>query len=294
MVGLRNFSIVINFLFEAAHRESQKLPSQLESVLTRLYADAAKFMRIRKYPLSLVGNMDETLAFFDMVPAKCIAAKGTKECVVRTSGGKKKHFTFVLSTTGDGKMLPPMIIFKGKADRTISDLNIPAGFIVKTQEKTWMDDDLMKVWVEDIWIKHIRAECQKLGLKNALLTFDGFAAHLTDDVKSQLLEAKTDTLAIPAGCTSKCQPIDVCLNKPFKAVLRKCWVNYISSVVETFPDASQDPSFKIPTPTRQQMVDWVKEALDYLTRNQEMVKHSLELQYQITKRFETLTSTNGV
>ena len=106
---------------------------------------------------------------------------------------------------------------------------------------------------------------------------NAFVAHLTDDVKSQLLEAKTDTLGILAGCTLKYQPMDVCLNKPFKAILRKCWVNYISSVVETFPDASQDPSFKIPTPTRQQMVDWVKEAFDYLTRNQEMVKHSFEV-----------------
>ena len=92
-----------------------------------------------------------------------------------------------------------------------------------------------------------------------------FAAHLTDDVESQLLEAKTDTLAIPAGCTSKCQPMDVCLIKPFKVILQKCWVNYISSVVETFPDTSQGPSFKIPTPARQQMVDWVKEAFNYLT-----------------------------
>ena len=81
----------------------------------------------------------------------------------------------------------------------------------------------MKVWVEDIWIKHIRAECQKLGFENALLTFDAFATHLTDDVESQLLKVKTDTLEIPAGCTSKCQPIDVCLNKPFKAISRKCW-----------------------------------------------------------------------
>ena len=149
---------------------SQKLPSQLEIVLTKFYADAAKFMRIGKYPLSLVGNMDKTPAFFDMVPSKCIAAKGTKECVVRTSGGEKKHLTVVLSATGDGKMLPPIILFKEKTDRTISDLNIPAGFIVKTQEKAWMDDDLMKVWVEDIWIKHIRAECQKLGFEIALLT----------------------------------------------------------------------------------------------------------------------------
>ena len=51
----------------------------------------------------------------------------------------------------------------------------------------------------------------------------------------------------------------------------------ISSFVETFPDVSQDPSFKIPTSTRQQMVDWVKEAFDYLTRNLEMVKHSFEV-----------------
>ena len=80
--------------------------------------------------------------------------------------------------------------------------------------------------------------------------FDAFAAHLWDDVESQLLEAKTVTLEIPAGCTSKCQPVDICLSKPFKAILQKCWVNYISSVVETFPDASQDPSFKIPTPAR--------------------------------------------
>ena len=43
---------------------SQKLPRQLESVLSKFYADAAKFMRIGKYPLSLVGNMDETPAFF--------------------------------------------------------------------------------------------------------------------------------------------------------------------------------------------------------------------------------------
>ena len=79
--------------------------------------------------------MDETPAFFDMVPSKYIAANGTKECVVRTSGGEKKYLTVVLSATGHGKMLPPMIIFKGKTDRTISDLNISAGFIVKTKKK---------------------------------------------------------------------------------------------------------------------------------------------------------------
>ena len=83
-----------------------------------------------------------------------------------------------------------MIIFKGKTDRTISNLNIPAGLIVKTQEKAWMDNDLMKVWLKDIWIKHIQAEYQKLGFENALLTCDAFAACLTDDAESQLWKQK--------------------------------------------------------------------------------------------------------
>ena len=52
-------------------------------------------MKIGKYPMSLVANMDETPAFFDMVPA--ITKTGTKESVVRTSGGEKKHVTVVLS-----------------------------------------------------------------------------------------------------------------------------------------------------------------------------------------------------
>ena len=58
-----------------------------------------------------------------------------------------------------------MIIFKVKTDRTISDLNIPAGFIVKTQEKAWMDDDLKKVWVENIWIKIFELNAKSLDSK---------------------------------------------------------------------------------------------------------------------------------
>ena len=38
-----------------------------------------------------------------------------------------------------------MRIFKGKTDKTIKKLRILEGFIVKTQEKSWMDEGLMEV-----------------------------------------------------------------------------------------------------------------------------------------------------
>ena len=71
-------------------------------------------MRIGKYPLSLVENMDETPAFFDMVPSKCIAAKGTKECVVRTLSGEKKTFYSCFVSYGGWENAPTNDYFQGK------------------------------------------------------------------------------------------------------------------------------------------------------------------------------------
>ena len=249
---------------------SQKLRRQLEGVLTKFYEDPGRFIRIGKYPRSLVGNMDETPAFFDMVPSKSICKTGSKECIVRTSGREKKHVTIVLSTTADGKMLPPMIIFKGKTTKTIEKLRFPDGFIVKTQAKAWMDEELMHVWLEDIWLKHTKLMSQKLGLENSLLRFEAFSAHKTDKVEVKLVQNKLDILMIPAGCTSKCQPIDVCINKPFKANLRKCWMGYVAKMIDEKYD-------QIPPPSHQHMVDWVEEAYNDISSDIRMVKRSFDV-----------------
>ena len=114
----------------------------------------------------------------------------------------------------------------------------------------------MKVWVmEEIWFKHSQAKCKRLSFQNSMLSFNAFAAYLTNGVKNQLLESISNILSIPAGCTSKCQPMDACLNKSFKAILRKCWVKYVSNVVESFPEANSNSSFKLPVLTCHHMID---------------------------------------
>ena len=133
---------------------SQKLPQQLESKISTFYAQCGKAIKIGKYPLDLIGNMDETPLWFDIVPQRSIVKKGTKSLVIRTSGSEKIHLTVVLGVMADGNILPPMIIFKGKTDRTIRDLVVPEGFLVTTQEKAWMDEERMIMWLEEIWIKY--------------------------------------------------------------------------------------------------------------------------------------------
>ena len=67
----------------------QKLPRQLEGCLTKFYEDSGRYMRIGKYPRSLIGNMHEAPAFFNMISAKNICKTGWKECVARTSRCEK-------------------------------------------------------------------------------------------------------------------------------------------------------------------------------------------------------------
>ena len=70
-----------------------------------------KERRNGRFPLALIGNMDETPEYFDLVPGKTIDRVGVKSCVIRSTGAEKRHITVVLTVTGDGSM----VIFKGKA-----------------------------------------------------------------------------------------------------------------------------------------------------------------------------------
>ena len=109
-----------------------------------------------------------------------------------------------------------------QTNQTICNINIPPGFTFKTKQKASMGDNLMKVWTEDLWLKHTQAEFKRLRFQKPVLL--SFAAHLADGVKTKLSEGNSDILATSAGCTLKWQPMQVYQSKQFKTILRKCLV----------------------------------------------------------------------
>ncbi|CAG8829211.1 36424_t:CDS:1, partial [Gigaspora margarita] len=56
-----------------------------------------------------------------------------------------------------------------------------------------------------------------------MLVLDLFSAHISDQTKLALSSGNTDLAIIPGGLTSLCQPLDICLNKPFKDKLYQYW-----------------------------------------------------------------------
>ena len=94
-----------------------------------------------------------------------------------------------------------------------------------------------------------------------------FRGHLTDAVSEELEKLHIQSVVIPGGCTSKAQPLDVSLNKPFKGILHKCWVEYIAEQVETVRDTD-----RVKTAPKQVVVDWIVRAWSYLKEQQDIIR----------------------
>ena len=70
------------------------------------------------------------------------------------------------------------------------------------------------------------------------LCLDSFRAHLTGSVISEFCSQRINKAVIPSSCTSILQPLDVSLNKPFKAIFRSLWQQYILDETEKAESSS--------------------------------------------------------
>ena len=104
------------------------------------------------------------------------------------------------------------------------------GIVVHVHPKAWMDEAGMKIWLNKVWKNHPGG----LSKKKSILVLDSFSAHLTDAIKVQLKQENTDMAVIPGGLTSMVQPLDVCLNKPFKDRLREKWNNWMNNETKSY------------------------------------------------------------
>ena len=227
---------------------AQKLPHELDEKVLSFQKYVIVRRKFFEFPLSRIGNMDETPMFFYMPGTRTVNKAGEKTVLVRTTGNEKNHFTVVLACMADGTKLPPMVIFKR---RTMPKDKFPKGVVIHVCDSGWMDKDGIKLWLNKVWSRRDGG----LLKKPSLLVWDQFRAHLTDDVRQCTRENKTVQAVIHGGLTGMLQPLDVSLNKPFKVNMRHLWQEWMS---EGNAQLTAKGNFKRPPlPT---VVSWVKKA----------------------------------
>ena len=124
--------------------------------------------------------------------------------------------------------VPSLAIFNGKKKLKF---RAPENKKVTLWAKVWRDSELMLRWLKGVILPYAKG-------RRALIVHvvDSFSAHEKEEFLQVAQSHNIDIVFIPGGCTSKVQPQDVCLNKPCKRMLRKNWLEFIQSLVETEPN----------------------------------------------------------
>lgn len=239
---------------------AQRLPPDYEEKIVQFQRFIIKQRRAHSYPLHLVANMDESLIQFDMPSNRTVSKTGEKTVKIRTTGNEKNRLTVVLTCAGDGSKLKPLVIFKRKTMPKIANKH---GVVVAVQQKGWMDENIMKIWIEKVW----RSRIGGLGRRRSLLVLDSFEAHKTEQVKRSFKSENTDLAVIPGGLTSVLQPLDVCLNKPFKDRVRQKWMAWMAEGIHELTASGRQKK-----PSEELMCQWIGEAWRDIPR--EMVANS--------------------
>jgi hypothetical protein len=102
-----------------------------------------------------------------------------------------------------------------------------------------------------VWQKCPRA---LLNLRSMLI-LDSFRGHMTEEVKKILKSRNTDQVIIPRVLTSMLQPLDVCINWPFKATIKEQYTQWMATGEHEFK-----PTGKIKQPDVEQLCQWIREA----------------------------------
>lgn len=70
------------------------------------------------------------------------------------------------------------------------------GVLVRCREKGWMDEALVKDWLNSVW-----AKVRGLGKRKSHLVWDSFIGHISNAVKNKLTYLNTVPAVIPGGMT---------------------------------------------------------------------------------------------
>jgi len=169
-----------------------------------------------------------------------------------------------MTVTASGKVLKPVIIFKGTRNGRIVTREFPnyeEDMVYLCQRAAWMDEEAMIVWVDRVLQPHI--ETAPHGVM-PILFLDSYRCHMMASVMSKIQDLGVEVQHIPGGCTSLCQPVDIGVNKPFKNRLRSEWEKWM--ILEGLEHGTTSP------PARADIIWWCRFAMNDLP--EQMVRNA--------------------
>jgi hypothetical protein len=152
-------------------------------------------------------NMDETGFRVGCRRGHYILTFEPKMPQVLPDPDKRDHITITECISGGGRVIDPMVIFKGTniLNKYALENDLTNGTLFATSDTGYINDELA---IE--WLKHFDQQTKMTRLGDwRLLIIDGFGSHMTEEFFNYTQHAKIELLRLPAHSTHITQPLDV-------------------------------------------------------------------------------------
>ncbi|RHY12969.1 hypothetical protein DYB25_007360 [Aphanomyces astaci] len=235
---------------------------------------------IERHGIEDIYNADQTGINYEYLPKETINSKGSKTVWIKCAGHEKDRMTAMVLADSKGTKYPLFLVLKSqqsKIKEVVQDnLTNRNGF----GRQVWQDIEELHErhpsrifgnptawWNSTISIAFLTyhfGHRQGQNVTKVLLLWDDFSAHFTDDVVAYADKVNVVLAKIPPTFTWICQPADVAWMKPLKAYLRRQWVNHLRNEIDNSKDSQG--TFKLRPPDRFELVEWVNDAWDSLSK----------------------------
>ena len=230
---------------------SQKVPADYAELIQHFRASITKFRKAKDITPSRIVNIDQTMCMFDMPGTRTNNVRGSKTIRIKTTRAEIKGFTvsrqqlqlernFQLSLCSRNER---EFLVK-ESDRKSTSLQMS----VQVSTNGWMTAEQYHRWLVQVY--------RKEGDRR-LLIINSYKPHKSEDS----VRVADDVLIIPGGCTSIVQPMDKCINKPFKESMRGSWQTWMRQ------DWVLTKAGNLKQPTRQDAINWVSAAWDSIKQD---------------------------
>ncbi|CAI5961216.1 unnamed protein product [Closterium sp. NIES-65] len=93
------------------------------------------------------------------------------------------------------------------------------GIVVQAQDNGRMDESAVQTWLSKEVLPHLSPQ-RGQNARRAMLVLDSYRGHITQTMLQSYRTHSITPAVIPAGCKSQIQPLDVSINRCFKAAVR--------------------------------------------------------------------------
>jgi len=163
---------------------------------------------------AVIYNFDETGFRIGIGHDQWVVTRDAKRPLTQASSSNRELVTVIETISGDGGVLPPMIIVPGALhmEDWYTRTAVPDNFLIGLSDSGYSNDRFALKW-----LYHFEAFSSKRQVGAwRLLILDGHESHTTREFITFCDEHQIILFCLPSHCTHLLQPLDVVVFQPYK------------------------------------------------------------------------------